>query len=222
MNEWTRARRWGPLLCATLTLAACDRPGPDPSTEATTAVLREALGPTATRVDAGSRPMTNGAATALLREAMNDAPPFVGAGGPHPRDPATAMLAAPWLARYATGSARLRARDAPRLALAAREIGRLPPEATIEVHGHADATGDEARNVALSRARAEGVVEALVRLGVSRARLRAVGHGSSEPMAPDAPRERWRNRRVALVVAAGWSGAPGAASPLAMGYAAGW
>jgi outer membrane protein OmpA-like peptidoglycan-associated protein len=205
MNEWTRARRWGPLLCATLTLAACDRPAPDPSTEATTAVLREALGaPTrTTTADAGARRMTNEAATAALREVMNDAPPLVYAVRPQPHGPELAMLSAPWLVRYATGSARLRARDAQRLAMAASAIGQLPPEATIEVHGHADATGDEARNVALSRARAEGVVEALVRLGVPRERLRAVGHGSSEPMVPDAPRDRWRNRRVALAVAAG-------------------
>ncbi len=205
MNEWTRPRRWGALLSATLTLAACDRPGPDPSTAATTAVLREALGApaSATSPDAGARRMTSEAANAVLREAMNDATSFVGAARPQPRDPATAMLSAPWLARYATGSAQLRARDAQRLAAAARAIGRLPAEATIEVHGHADATGDEARNVALSRARAEGVIAALVRLGVPRARLRAVGHGSSEPMVPDAPRERWRNRRVALVVVAG-------------------
>ncbi len=189
----------------TVALAACDRPAPDPSAAATTAVLREALGapPSRATADAGARPLTNAAATEVLRQAMNDAVSIEDPARLQTDDPDLAMLSAPWLARYATGSARLRARDARRLAMAGRAIGRLAAEATIEVHGHADATGDEARNVALSRARAEAVMAALVRLGVPRARLRAVGHGSSEPMVPDAPRDRWRNRRVALVGAAG-------------------
>lgn len=187
-------------------MAACDRPAPDPSAAATTAVLREALGapPSRSSADAGARPRTSEAANVVLREVMNDADSIADVARPPANDPEMAMLSAPWLARYATGSARLRARDARRLAMAGRAIGLLPEAATIEVHGHADATGDEARNVVLSLARAEAVIAALVRLGVPRARLRAVGHGSSEPAAPDTPRDRWRNRRVALVETAGF------------------
>lgn len=199
MDDWTRPRGWVRLLPVTLALAACDRPAPDASAAATTAVLREVLGaPPSRPADAGARPLTSEAATGMLREAMNDAVSIADVARPPANDPELAILSAPWLARYATGSARLRARDARRLAMAGRAIGGLPEGATIEVHGHADATGDEARNVVLSRARAEAVIAALVRLGVPRARLRAVGHGSSEPVAPDTPRDRWRNRRVAL------------------------
>ena len=55
----------------------------------------------------------------------------------------------------------------------------------VEVQGHADERGQDARNVELTRARAQSVVEALVAKGVARPRLRAAGYGARCPEAPE-------------------------------------
>jgi outer membrane protein OmpA-like peptidoglycan-associated protein len=60
----------------------------------------------------------------------------------------------------------------------------LAKDATIrlvDVRGYADERGDDARNLALTRARASAVVDALVALGVDRTRLRAAGVGARCP-----------------------------------------
>lgn len=73
------------------------------------------------------------------------------------------------------------------------------PELQIEVAGHTDATGNEARNLQLSEARAQAVREYLLAQGVDGARLSAVGYGSAQPQVPDdTPEGRSRNRRVEL------------------------
>ncbi|MDM4764734.1 OmpA family protein [Pelomonas sp. SE-A7] len=69
----------------------------------------------------------------------------------------------------------------------------------FRVEGHADARGDADRNLKLSQARAESVVNMLSsRFGILPERLEAIGKGSSEPMnlsKVDAP----ENRRVTIV-----------------------
>ena len=67
----------------------------------------------------------------------------------------------------------------------------------LEVTGHTDASGSEDLNVALSRARAESVVDYLVTRGLARDRLIADGVGSAEPIATGSGRRaRRQNRRV--------------------------
>lgn len=72
------------------------------------------------------------------------------------------------------------------------------PDRRVTLVGHTDATGGLAANVALSRARAEAVVERLVdSYGVPRARLSAEGAGWLAPRASNLTDEgRARNRRV--------------------------
>lgn len=71
------------------------------------------------------------------------------------------------------------------------EIGRCA------VEGHADATGPEDWNSKLSTLRAQQVVDHLVRKGVDKARLSAMGHGDQKPWADnETPEGRARNRRV--------------------------
>ena len=69
----------------------------------------------------------------------------------------------------------------------------------FKVLGHADARGDEAKNQALSQARAEAVAKYLAaKHGILEARLMPEGKGSSEPLNKqrvDAP----ENRRVTFV-----------------------
>lgn len=65
------------------------------------------------------------------------------------------------------------------------------------VGGHTDNRGSAANNRALSRERAQAVVEYLVDAGVPTRRLTAVGHGESRPIISNrSERGRARNRRV--------------------------
>jgi len=74
-------------------------------------------------------------------------------------------------------------------------------EANIEVEGHTDSDGDDAVNLALSVARAESVVDALISRGVSPDRLYAVGYGESLPVASNETRAgKQANRRIAFSV----------------------
>lgn len=81
----------------------------------------------------------------------------------------------------------------------------------VQVQGHADERGEDSRNVALTRARAAAVVNALVASGVARERLHSAGYGSRCPedeacQAGNAPdtchsSESWqRDRRVVFKV----------------------
>lgn len=78
---------------------------------------------------------------------------------------------------------------------------QLCPEATIEVEGHTDADGDDRLNLALSVARAEAVVNALIERGIAPARLYAIGYGESQPVADNATAEgKRKNRRIVISV----------------------
>jgi len=72
---------------------------------------------------------------------------------------------------------------------------------TLWVVGHTDTVGQVDANMALSQARAEAVVRALVTThGVAAARLKAYGVGPLAPVATNASEEgRAKNRRVELV-----------------------
>ena len=71
---------------------------------------------------------------------------------------------------------------------------------TFEVQGHCDNTGTDAINDPLSQKRAEAIVDALMKLGIDKSRLSAVGKGSHSPIAPNTTDEgRAKNRRVEFV-----------------------
>jgi outer membrane protein OmpA-like peptidoglycan-associated protein len=73
---------------------------------------------------------------------------------------------------------------------------------TLRVEAHTDNVSSEATNLALSRARAEAVREALVGAGVRPERLLAQGFGSLQPVADnDNAEDRARNRRIEFRVA---------------------
>ncbi|NHZ91261.1 OmpA family protein [Massilia sp. CCM 8733] len=83
------------------------------------------------------------------------------------------------------------------------EIAALMKKQTalhLSVEGHTDNVGDQARNKALSRERAQAVVQALVGDGIDGTRLVAAGHGSEKPLTDNNSDEsRAKNRRVELV-----------------------
>lgn len=71
----------------------------------------------------------------------------------------------------------------------------------IEVQGHTDLTGGAAVNQKVSLARADSVVDELVKLGVPAAQLTAKGYGSAQPLVNGlTSAANAKNRRTALVV----------------------
>ena len=75
------------------------------------------------------------------------------------------------------------------------------PNTSIEVAGHTDADGDEARNQALSERRAKAVVDEMIKDGLPPERLQAYGYGSKIPLASnDTEAGKAKNRRIDFVV----------------------
>lgn len=100
---------------------------------------------------------------------------------------------------FASGSATLEASAGPLLDRLAAGVGRCP--GVVRVEGHTDSSGDPARNLRLSQARAEAVRAALGSRGVRLDRLVAVGYGQTEPVAGnETAAGRARNRRIELRV----------------------
>lgn len=88
-----------------------------------------------------------------------------------------------------------------KVAEAARQTATRP----IRVEGHTDAVGQSAYNQKLSQARAQSVVQWLVKGGIPASRLMAQGFGATRPVAPnktssgqDDPAGRQKNRRVTV------------------------
>jgi outer membrane protein OmpA-like peptidoglycan-associated protein len=65
----------------------------------------------------------------------------------------------------------------------------------FEIAGHTDASGSARRNLLLSQARADSVMDFLVAQGVDRSRLESKGYGSEHLAVPESPRDA-ANRRV--------------------------
>lgn len=87
-----------------------------------------------------------------------------------------------------------------------REINRIAllmkenPQIAFDVVGHTDSQGSKRENDELSLRRAEAIVTALEKQGISSSRLTAVGKGSQEPIADNRTEEgRAKNRRVEFV-----------------------
>jgi outer membrane protein OmpA-like peptidoglycan-associated protein len=75
------------------------------------------------------------------------------------------------------------------------------PAVTIDIHGYTDSDGDEATNLALSKARVDAMIQYLLSKGIDPARLTATAHGEADPVADNATAEgRAKNRRVEFTV----------------------
>lgn len=99
---------------------------------------------------------------------------------------------------FATGSAQLTPGSLAVLDTIAQSLIALP-DVRVEIGGHTDNVGSVQVNVNLSRARAQSVMDYLVRRGVPSARLSAVGYGPRVPVAPNTSAAgRAQNRRVEL------------------------
>ncbi len=71
------------------------------------------------------------------------------------------------------------------------------PGARVEISGHTDSVGNKAANKALSLRRAKACVAYLVKKGIDKSRLSAVGYGDERAVASNAtPEGREKNRRI--------------------------
>lgn len=102
---------------------------------------------------------------------------------------------------FVTGSAQLDARARGAVNALASIMVPCVAQAglTAEIGGHTDNTGSEEGNNALSQARADAVVAALVARGLPAAALSAQGYGASQPIASnDTDEGRAANRRTTV------------------------
>jgi len=111
-------------------------------------------------------------------------------------DDCAAMADAARAIQFATATARVDEQYKPALdALAV--IAKRCTGVSIEIHGHADASGPARANERLSERRAKSVAAYLIARGVDARRLVRIGHGEAAPIAPnDTPENRARNRRI--------------------------
>jgi OmpA-OmpF porin, OOP family len=80
-------------------------------------------------------------------------------------------------------------------------IAKQCPTGTIEVAGHTDSSGEPDRNLVLSKARAQSVVDYLVKNAIDPARISAVGYGDTRPVAPNNTEDgKAQNRRIEFTV----------------------
>ncbi|UHD15765.1 photosynthetic reaction center cytochrome c subunit [Thiocapsa bogorovii] len=102
--------------------------------------------------------------------------------------------------RFPSGSAVLPAGALPTLDRIAEMLASRP-ELQAKIAGHTDSVGNPEINQALSRQRAESVMQALVDRGVDPGRLSTEGYGAERPIADNATdRGRRENRRVEVVM----------------------
>ena len=82
--------------------------------------------------------------------------------------------------------------------------------ARVVATGHADRSGPENYNMALSLRRANAVKDSLIRNGVPAGAIQVVGKGESQPLVPTADGVREpQNRRVEIVIGEGQQAAAG-------------
>ena len=101
---------------------------------------------------------------------------------------------------FAYSSARLQVDSFEALDMVAEVAGKYS-DLALRVEGHTDSVGKDAYNLKLSQKRAESVRQYLVEAGgLPEDRVKAVGFGESQPIAPNTSKAgRAKNRRVEFI-----------------------
>ncbi|WP_416638065.1 OmpA family protein [Pseudomonas sp. OHS18] len=100
---------------------------------------------------------------------------------------------------FDAGEARLKA-SANRTVLKLVQFLQLNPRRIVRIEGYSDSSGKREENLALSRARAQTVADALTDLGIDAKRIEVQGFGESFPVAENASAKgRAQNRRVEIL-----------------------
>lgn len=146
--------------------------------------------------------------------AAYDVSALIGIAGEGPASPVTAAADSPARAcqsamsaalaqtpiLFASASAALPESAEP-LVTTLAGIAATCPAARLEIAGHTDASGNAAKNLALSEDRAAALEAALIVQGVDAARLTAKGYGAARPVAAnDNDANKARNRRIEVIV----------------------
>ena len=98
---------------------------------------------------------------------------------------------------FDSNSATLRSESTEQLANIA-QILKAYPTLHIMIGGFTDNAGDAAANLQLSQARANSVMQELIKMGIGAGRLEAEGYGETSPLADNSTEAgRLRNRRIA-------------------------
>lgn len=101
---------------------------------------------------------------------------------------------------FGSGQGELKPEAADNLTPVVEFLARYPG-LPVRVEGYTDDRGADTANLALSKRRADSVLQALVGAGVEAGRLSAVGRGKADPLAGnDSAGGRARNRRVEVLV----------------------
>ncbi len=100
--------------------------------------------------------------------------------------------------RFRPASAKISGRESfATLEEVAQALRDSPRIKKLRIEGHTDSVGGDATNLKLSQARANAVMEELIKNGVDRSRLEAVGYGKTRPIASNTTAAgRAKNRRT--------------------------
>lgn len=111
------------------------------------------------------------------------------------------MLWLPEAVLFEFGKAELDLREADAYLNRVAQLLREKSKADVLLEGHSDNVGSESFNLSLSTRRAEVLRKALLERGVPGQRMRAVGLGLMQPIAPnDTEVGRKLNRRVEIIL----------------------
>lgn len=145
------------------------------------------------------------ASSAKIIESSAPPPPIASPAKPAPRVEVTDdKIVIHEKIQFDRGKATIRSVSDDLLAEIAKVINEHPRIQKIRVEGHASAEGNHARNVELSKRRAQAVVDHLVRHGnVDAQRLESEGYGPDRPIADNETEAgREANRRVEFMIVA--------------------
>ena len=102
--------------------------------------------------------------------------------------------------QFETGSAKIKKTSNSILDQVAAVMNENP-EYNLEIHGHTDDQGDDAKNMTLSEERASSVRQYLTDKGTTGTRLKSFGHGETMPVEDNKTSAgRAKNRRVEFKV----------------------
>jgi len=108
---------------------------------------------------------------------------------------------------FAFGKSTLNKEFLPELDKAVSLLKKDYSEVKFEVAGHTDSKGKASYNMTLSKRRADVVVNYLTSKGISRSRMKVVGYGEKNPVAPNTNTDgsdnkggRAKNRRTEIVI----------------------
>jgi outer membrane protein OmpA-like peptidoglycan-associated protein len=101
---------------------------------------------------------------------------------------------------FESGSAEIKPQSMPRIEEIANVLKNYS-SMKIEIRGHTDNEGTAEANQKLSENRAESVMNALLKMGISKSRMKSKGFGENSPIAKnDTEENRRKNRRTEFII----------------------